>query len=384
MRRLAVENKKIRVALVGLRFGAEFIPIYLNHPNIEYLAICDSDLATVEEIGNQFQVDRRYTDLNEILASDEYDAVHLVTPVTSHAQQSVDVLNSGKHCACTIPMGMSIDEINAVIKAKQASGKNYMMMETAVYAREYLFVKEMYESGEMGKIQFLRCAHYQDMDGWPDYWKGFPPLMHPTHALGPVLDLIGKRPVKVHCFGSGSMREELVQVYGNPYPIETAIYQLENSDVAVELTRSMFHTARAYSECYNVYGEKATFEWQQVEEEQPIVMRMGELTQERGRPITIERVNIPDRAELLPEELRRFTTRGVYDEDNPHLSFLQGGGHGGSHPHLVHEFISSIVEQRTPYVDEIKGAVWTAAGICAHESAMNGGKEILIPEFNKI
>jgi predicted dehydrogenase len=376
-----MDSKKIRVALVGLRFGAEFVPIYLHHPNVEYLAICDSNPDTVNEIGDKFQVERRFTDLNDILASDEYDAVHLVTPVTYHGQQSVAVLKSGKHCACTIPMGLSLEELNAVVEAKRESGKNYMMMETAVYSREYLYVKELYESGELGKIQFLRCAHYQDMDGWPDYWKGFPPLMHPTHALGPVLDLIGKRPAKVYGLGSGSMREELVQKYGNPFPIETAIYQLEDSDVAVELTRTMFHTARAYSECFNIYGEKATFEWQQLEEEKPIVMRMGDLTENRGRPISWERVDIPDRPESLPKEIQRFTTRGVYDETNPHLSFLQGGGHGGSHPHLVHEFVSSIVEERAPHVNEVKAAVWTAAGICAHESAMNGGKEIVIPRF---
>jgi predicted dehydrogenase len=378
---MSSDKKKIRVALVGLRFGAEFVPIYLHHPNVEYLGICDANPDTLNEIGDKFQVARRHTDLEEILASDEYDAVHLVTPVTYHAQHSIAVLNSGKHCACTIPMGMSMEELYAVLDAKQQSGKNYMMMETAVYTREYLFVKEMYERGEFGKIQFMRCAHYQDMDGWPEYWMGFPPLMHPTHALGPVLDLINKRPVKVHCFGSGTMRDELVRKYNNPYPIETAIYQLEDSDVAVELSRTMFHTAKAYSECFNVYGEKASFEWQQIEEEKPIIMRIGELTEQRGRPISVDRIDIPDRPHTLPREIQRFTTRGVYDENNPHLSFLQGGGHGGSHPHLVHEFVSSIVEERSPYIDEVKAATWTAAGICAHESAMNGGKEIIIPDF---
>lgn len=374
-------QRRIRVAVVGLQFGAEFVPIYLHHPNVEYVGICDIDKERLNEVGEKFQVARRHTDLEEILSGREYDAVHLVTPVTLHAQHSIAVLNSGKHCACTIPMGMSMEELYAVIDAKRRSGKNYMMMETAVYTREFFFVKDMYERGEFGKIQFMRCAHYQDMDGWPEYWKGFPPLMHPTHALGPVLDLINKRPIKVYSLGSGTMREELVRKYNNPYPIETAIYQLEDSDVAVELTRTMFHTAKAYSECFSVYGDKASFEWQQIEDEKPIVMRIGELTANRGRPVSVERVDIPDRPERLPEEIRRFTKRGVYDANNPHLSFLQGGGHGGSHPHLVHEFVSSIVEERSPHVDEVKAATWTAAGICAHESAMSGGKEIMIPNF---
>ena len=37
--------KKIRVALAGMGFGAEFVPIYLHHPNVESLTICDASQA---------------------------------------------------------------------------------------------------------------------------------------------------------------------------------------------------------------------------------------------------------------------------------------------------------------------------------------------------
>ncbi len=51
-----------------------------------------------------------------------------------------------------------------------------MMMETVVYAREFLFMKELYDKGELGKVQFLHATHQQDMDGWPGYWPGLPPM----------------------------------------------------------------------------------------------------------------------------------------------------------------------------------------------------------------
>lgn len=50
-------------------------------------------------------------------------------------------------------------------------------------------------------------------------------------------------------------------------------------------------------------------------------------------------------------------------------------------PHLVHEFIRSILEERKPAIDDIMGAYWTGTGICAHESAMKGGEVITIPRF---
>ena len=50
---------------------------------------------------------------------------------------------------------------------------------------------------------------------------------------------------------------------------------------------------------------------------------------------------MPDYAAPAAEPIRRFTTKGVYDAGETHLSFIQGGGHGGSHPHLVHEFVDA-------------------------------------------
>lgn len=372
---------RIRVALAGLGFGAEFIPIYLNHPNVEDLTICDTNKEVLSRVGDKFKVGRRVADLQQVIDSDDIDAVHLVTPIPLHAEQTIDVLEAGKHCACTVPMATSIGDLTEIVDAQRKSNGNYMMMETAVYTRTFLYAKELVEKGEMGRIQFLRGAHYQDMENWPPYWRGLPPMHYATHALSPLLALAKTRAVEVHCFGSGVMREELHEQYGNPYPIETAIFQLEADSLAAEVTRSLFHTARGYTESFIVYGDKMTFEWQQIEEESPAVFRMGSPRPGRGCPISVTRVTPPDRQDLLPKEIARFTRRGVYDEKDPHLSFLQGGGHGGSHPHLVHEFVRSIIEKRNPSIDAVTAANWTAPGICAHESAMKGGDLVFVPSF---
>jgi hypothetical protein len=63
-----------------------------------------------------------------------------------------------------------------------------------------------------------------------------------------------------------------------------------------------------------------------------------------------------------------------YSDSNRHLSFEQGGGHHGSHPDLVHEFVRSIMERRAPAIDAVTAANWTAAGICAHELALQGAQ----------
>jgi len=79
--------------------------------------------------------------------------------------------------------------------------------------------------------------------------------------------------------------------------------------------------------------------------------------------------------------MQRFTTKGVYDEEHQHLSFAQGGGTAGSHPHLAHEFVSSIVERRSSFPDVYQSLNWTSAGLCAHESRLQQGTVVQVPNF---
>lgn len=380
-------SKGIHVAVVGLGFGAEFVPIYLHHPNVASLTIVDGNPATLAAIGDRFEIERnrRANDLKQVLASQEIDAVHLVTPIPLHAQQTLAVLQAGKHCACTVPMATSLDDLRAIVAAQRASGKVYMGMETAIFTRRFFYVRDLISKGELGNIQFLRGAHYQDMEFWPAYWNGLPPMHYATHAIAPILALANTHARTVRCLGSGTMRDELRERYGNPYPIETAIFELESeTSLSAEVTRSLFHTARDYTESFCVYGEQMTFEWEQIEEENPVVFRIQSQNEKhgRGKAIEWERIDVPDRQDLLPPEIARYTKRGVYDATQAHRSFLQGGGHGGAHPHMVHEFVSSIVEGRQPWPDAATTANWAAPGICAHESAMRSGECIHIPRFD--
>lgn len=377
----------IRIAVAGLSFGAAFVPIYLHHPDVSQVGIIDPSRERLDETGDKYQISKRHNSLEQALDSDEFDAVHLVTPIPMHAQQTIAVLESGRHCACTVPMATTLDDLHAIIAAQRKSGKNFMMMETAVYTRQFFYVQALVRSGKLGRIQFLRGAHYQDMENWPPYWAGLPPMWYATHAIAPCLAIAETRAATVHCFGSGVMRKELHQQYGNPFPVETAIFDLDTPNLAMEITRSLFHTSRQYTESFLVYGEKMTFEWPQIEsEDNPIIFSTSDnhtfQPGERGLPQSLERVTAVDRQDLLPPEIARFTVRGKYDDTNPQKSFDTGGGHHGSHPHLAHEFIRSIVEKRKPWINEIRAADWTAAGICAHQSALQNGKAIQIPKFS--
>ena len=372
--------KKVRVGIVGLGFGAEFIPIYQRHPDAEMYAICRRDRAELDACGERFGVEKRYTSFEEMIADPDLDAVHINTPIADHAPQAIAALRAGKHVASTVPAATSIDECRQLVEAQRASGKVYMMMETVVYSREYLFVKELYDKGELGRIQFLRGSHQQDMEGWPSYWEGFPPMHYATHCVSPCLALLGKHAESVVCHGSGRIDESLIPKYGSPFAIETATFKLRDSDVCAEVTRSLFNTARQYRESFDVYGSKKSFEWQQIEGEDPVIHTKSTKEHPLSEAEIPQRVQVPDYAHLLPESIRMFTQPSAI-QDADHLSFLQGGGHGGSHPHLVHNFLQAVLG-RQPAMPDVETSVnWTMVGICAHESALKGGARIEIPRF---
>ena len=89
-------SKKVRVAIIGLGFGAEFIPIYQQHPNAEMYAICRRNKAELDRCGDQFGVKVRYADYNKLLKDPHVDVVHINSPIPDHAPQAIAALQPGE------------------------------------------------------------------------------------------------------------------------------------------------------------------------------------------------------------------------------------------------------------------------------------------------
>jgi predicted dehydrogenase len=368
-----MDRKRVNVAIVGLGFGAEFIPIYQRHPNANMYAVCQRNTERLKQVGATFDVEKRYASYQDVLADPNVDFVHINTPIPDHAPMSIAALRAGKHVLCTVPMATSVEECRQIVDLVRQTGLKYMMAETVVYSREFLFLKEMYRKGELGKIQYLQASHPQDMDGWPDYWQRMIPMHYATHVVSPCLGLVNGRAEYVSCFGSGTVREDIRKQSGNPFAVESCHIKIRDSDVAAHIWRFLYDTARQYRESFDVYGTKQSFEWMLVEGQSHILH-----TAKKPEPEIASPVAVPDYAHLLPEPIRPFT-RSIQQAE--HLSFIQGAGHGGSHPHLVHEFLSALIDNRDPWPNAVQSANWTCVGLCAHESAMAGGKIVPLPPF---
>ena len=140
------------------------------------------------------------------------------------------------------------------------------------------------------------------LDGWGDYWRGFPPFYYGTHALSPVIEIIGKRPKSVICHGSGRLSSDKAENYGSSWAGETATFTFEDSDVVAELTRWLFETVRQCREGFDLYGSQMSFEWELIIDDGH-VMHTG--------IDDAEKIECPDTDDLLPPEIAAFTKREV-------------------------------------------------------------------------
>jgi predicted dehydrogenase len=388
-------TKAFNVAIIGLGFGTQFIPIYKRHPSANMYAICRRSKEALDVIGDAFGIEKRYTRFEDVLADPAIDFVHINTPLGTHGQLSIAALKRGKHVMCTVPMALSVEECGEIVGLVKSTGLKYMMAETVLYAREYLFIRDLYRKGELGDLQFLQGSHHQDMDGWPDGWPGLPPMYYATHCIAPCLAIASAEAEYVSCIGSGRIAAELASKYGSPFAVESAHIQFRDSDLSARVYRSLFATARQYRESFDVFGTKKSVEW-------PLIEGTGLVVHTAKKPLheTATTVQAPDFADLLPEPIRHFTTKTFLDlPEYKHLGENRGAdpdgthshlvtdpgsleGHGGSHPHLIHEFISALLRDRDPFPNAVQSANITCAGILAHQSATAKGERIRLPDFS--
>lgn len=381
-------GSRLEVLVVGAGFGREFLHLYQSHPLVAEVGLCDVSPDLLASVGEAYGIEARYASLADALGAGRWDAVHLLSPVRFHVEQTLDVLASGRACASAVPMATDLDGVNRVVDAtvrgRSASAPlSYMMMETALYQREYLHALAMRDEGLLGRISYLSGAHMQDLDGFAPYWMGYPPLQYATHIVAPLLGLAGARAREVVAFGSGTFLPQHRGDTGNSFPIESALLRLDTPEpLTAQVTISFFENARAYTEGFNVYGDLGALEWPSTEGDAPVRYAAGPQDgAHRGRPIDRLVEQVPDRVEALPVELQSFTRPGRYRPPGGRPELVVTAWHGGSHPHLVHEFVSSVHDGRPSAIDAFRAATITAPGIVAHESALAGGALLEVPAY---
>ena len=347
-----VSDRKIRIGIAGYgvcRMGSSFG--FQDHPNVEIAAVCDVSAERCAELAIACKCQRTYSSLEEMVKDQSLEAIFLGTDAPNHAQHAILCLNHGKHVACTVPAVFgSLEDADRLYETVKKTGLEYMMFETSAYHAACYAMRVAYESGSLGKIIYAEGQYYHyfptPLASYGKWRTGIPPMWYPTHSTAYYVAVTGQSFTKVSCQGFRGQIPHFqpeANCYKNPFDSEVALFQTSEGGSA------------RMSVCWGMRGSAG---------ETGLVH--GELGRMNGTSFSPEE----DRPKL-PDLSKPPLPPGV-----------DAGGHDGSHGYLTNEFVTALLENRTPLINIALSLNMTVPGIIAHQSALKDGELLTVPQYS--
>lgn len=127
-----MKNNKLAAAVIGMGEGFRHIKAFKeNTTNYSLEALCDIDPERCKKRLEEYQLNpsiRICSDYMEIASDPEIDVVSVTSPDYFHAEQSIVLLESGKHVLCEKPMTLDLDEASAIADCVRKTGKVFMIV----------------------------------------------------------------------------------------------------------------------------------------------------------------------------------------------------------------------------------------------------------------
>lgn len=362
-----VSDRKIRVGIVGYgfcKFGAAFG--FQDHPNVEVVAVSDLYPHRRDGLAKATRCKKTYDSLEELVKDDSIEAVFCATDPPHHAQHCMEVLKHGKHVAVNCPaVWGSLEQADPLFDAvKKASGLQYMMFETSYYHPGLWPMRQIYQAGGFGKHVYSEGEYYHYHDGkepMPSYkgWRdGPPPLWYATHSTAYYIGVTGGTLTHVSCQGKPGAWTYLqpeVNKFGNTFATETALYR--TSDGGAFRATCCWQTPGHEGVKGRFRGELGSFD--------------GDTGDGKNWGTFDDKVNgVALSKNALPTL------------DRPPLPpSVDPGGHGGAEGQLMNEFVTAILQDRTPWCNVAEALNMTVAGVVASQSAKKDGELLRIPQY---
>ncbi|MBW3643800.1 MAG: Gfo/Idh/MocA family oxidoreductase [Actinobacteria bacterium] len=113
----------IKIAVIGTGFGRKVaLPVYAELDEFEPVALWSRRPERAQELAEQAGVGFGTSDVEEVLGFPGLEAVHVATPVVTHARIAVAAAERGLHVLCEKPVADNLHEARRVVAAVQAAG----------------------------------------------------------------------------------------------------------------------------------------------------------------------------------------------------------------------------------------------------------------------
>jgi predicted dehydrogenase len=148
--------QSLNVGVVGLGYwGPNLARNFDALPGCELRWCCDPNDEARERIAAMYPGARQSSELGEVLEDPQLDAVVLATPVSTHAELAVQVLEAGKHCLVEKPLARSVADAERAVEAAGRAGRVLMVGHLLEYHPGIRKVKQIVQEGELGRIHYI-------------------------------------------------------------------------------------------------------------------------------------------------------------------------------------------------------------------------------------
>lgn len=370
---------KVRIGVVGGGFGTDFY--FHQHPDAVVTAVSDLRNDRRDALMKRYECKKSYESLEKMIHAKDIDAIFLATPAPDHVRHTAMVLGSGKHVMSAVPAVCgSLEGCEQLIGHVKKSGLIYMMAETSYYQQQTIAAREFYREGRFGNLYYTKSEYHHDgleelfvKEGNRTWRYGFTPMYYPTHCTAHLVSVTGERLTEVSCLGWGDDSPVLKDnAYQNPFWNESAFFKTSKGNpFQVDVWWKGAHRGGERAEWY---GDKMSY----------LCGDPNGLGSHAGRLIekTVKLGKDAGGFVRTENNVKEFKEPQFWNTDRLPASLRIDSNHEGSHTFLTHEFIDAVAHKRKPAIDVYEAVAYTAPGIVAHQSAMKGGMQMKIPQFD--
>jgi len=150
---------EVRVGVVGLGYwGPNLVRVLVETPGVHLAWLCDLDESRIDRLTRRYPSAQTTTDLDDVLADPQVDAIALATPVPSHHPLGRRILEAGKHLLVEKPLAPSSAEADDLLDLAVAQDRVLMCGHTFLYSPPVRAAKQLLDDGELGDVLFVTSS----------------------------------------------------------------------------------------------------------------------------------------------------------------------------------------------------------------------------------
>lgn len=176
----------MKVATIGTgMIVGWFLNAVKDNEGIECVGVYSRNEASGRKLADEFQVERVYTDLDEMLANPDIDFIYVASPNSLHYEQSLKALQAGKHVICEKPFTSTVKQLDTLIQT--AKEKQLFLFEAIVtiHTPNYKTIQENLD--RIGTVRMVQCNFSQYSSKYDLYLNGEEPNVFSTKFSGGAL-----------------------------------------------------------------------------------------------------------------------------------------------------------------------------------------------------